>query len=87
MDDAIIEKIVKEELSAVTAQILEKVKLLQTDADEYLDKFITQLCHKQMTPTLNHCNEKQEEKRSIDIKRGYNLQNPTRRRADEKAPE
>ena len=40
MDDAIIEKIVKEELSAVTAQILEKVKLLQTDADEYLDKFI-----------------------------------------------
>ena len=40
MDDAIIEKIVKEELSAVTAQILEKVKLLQTDADEYLDKFM-----------------------------------------------
>ena len=40
-----------------------------------------------MTPILSNCNEKQEEKRSIDIKRGYNLQNSTRRRADEKVSE
>ena len=30
----------------------------------------TQLSHKQMTPTLNHCNEKQGEKRSIDNQAG-----------------